>query len=105
MLLIEIWVLIDNKYTVHVICNQKLLKNIQNTDRKKHIFYNAGVKITDMVGDISGVGEVWYHSEGIENIRSMALIYKDDQVTYDIRLDNTFRVWNEEKKLPINQEI
>ena len=63
-----------------------------------HIFYNAGVKITDMVGDIPGVGELWYHSEGIENIRSMALIYKDDQVTYDSRLDNTFRVWNEENK-------
>ena len=41
-----------------------------------HIFCNTGVKTTDMVGDILGVWEVWYHSEGIANITSMALIQK-----------------------------
>ena len=70
-----------------------------------HIFFNAGVKTTDMVGDMSGVGEVWYHSEGIANIISMSLIQKDYQVTYDIRLDNNFRVWNEEKQVPRIQAI
>ena len=50
-----------------------------------------------MVSAIPVVGEVWYHSKGIENIISMALIQKDYQVTYEIRLNNTVRVWNEEK--------
>ena len=58
-----------------------------------------------MVGDMPGIREVWYHSEGIENILSMALIQKDYQLTYYIRIDNTFRVWNEEKQVPIIQVI
>ena len=52
------WVLIDNKFTVHVICNPKLLNNIQRTDRTMRIFCNAGVNTTDMVGEMPGVGEV-----------------------------------------------
>ena len=62
-----------------------------------HIFCNSGVKTTDMVGDMPGVGEVWYHSEGIASIPSTDIIHKDYQVTYDSRFDNTFRVWNEGK--------
>ena len=86
------WVLIDNQSTVHVIYNLKLLNNIRRTDRTIHIFCNAGVKTTDMVGDTPGMGEVWYHSEGIANILSKALIHKDYQVKYNSRLDNTSRV-------------
>ena len=62
-----------------------------------HIFFNTGVKTTNMVGDIPGVGRVWYHSEGIENIIYMELIQKDYQVTYGRKLKTTFRVWNKEK--------
>ena len=105
VLLIEIRYKLKTQYTVLVICNPKHLNNNQRTDRTMHIFFNAGVKTTDMVGDMSGVGEVWYHSEGIANIISMSLIQKDYQVTYDIRLDNNFRVWNEEKQVPRIQAI
>ena len=70
------WVLIYNHSTVHIIRNPKLLNNRRRTDQKIHIFCNTGVKSTDMVGDIPGVWEVWYHSEGIENILSMELINK-----------------------------
>ena len=63
-----------------------------------HIFFNTGVKTTNMVGDIPGVGRVWYHSEGIENILSMALIQKDYQVKYYSILYTIFRVCNKEKK-------
>ena len=41
-----------------------------------NIFCNTGVKTTDMVGDMPGVGEVWYHSEGTSNILSIVLIHK-----------------------------
>ena len=60
-----------------------------------HILCNAGVKTTDMVGVMPGVGEVWSHSERIVNILPTALIKKYYKVTYDIRLNNTFRVRNE----------
>ena len=57
-----------------------------------YIFRNTEMNNTDIVGEITGVGEVWYHSEGITNIVSMEFIQKDYQVTYDRRLDNIFRV-------------
>ena len=56
------WVLIDNQSTVHMIHNPELLNNIWSTDQMMHILFNAGVKTTEMVVDISGVGEGWYHS-------------------------------------------
>ena len=89
--------LIGNQSTACVIYNPEPLNNIRRTDQTIHIFFNAGVKTTDMVGDMPGVGVIWYHSEGIANILSMALIQKYYQLTYDSILDNTFRVWNEEK--------
>ena len=55
------WILIENQSTVHVICNKKILNNIQRTDKTMHIFCDSGVKTTDMVGDMLGVGEVCYH--------------------------------------------
>ena len=64
-----------------------------------HILFNAGMNTTDMVRDMPGVVEVWYQSEVIANILSTALVQKDYQVTHDSRLDNTFRVWNEEKPI------
>ena len=62
-----------------------------------HIFCNAGVNTTDIIGDIPELGEVWYQSKGIENILSMKLIKKDYQVIYDGVPNITFRVWNEGK--------
>ena len=63
-----------------------------------HILSNARVKTTYMVGDMSEVGvEGWYHSEGIANNLSVALIKNNYQVTYYSRFDNTFRVWNKKK--------
>ena len=43
------WVLINHQSTVYVIFNPKLLNNIQITDLKMNIFFNAGVKTTDTV--------------------------------------------------------
>ena len=50
------WVSIENKSTVHVLCNPKLLNNIRRTDQKIHLFCNAGMETTDVVGEMPGVG-------------------------------------------------
>ena len=52
---------------------------------------------TDVVGDMSVVVEVWFHSEGITNMLYIELIQKFYQGTYYSIIENTFIVWNEGK--------
>jgi hypothetical protein len=65
------WILLDNQSTVDVFYNDKLLQNIRKSDTSMDIHCNAGVTSTDMVGDLPGYGEVWYHPNGIANILSL----------------------------------
>ena len=57
-----------------------------------HIRCNAGVKTTNMRGNLSGYGPVWYFPNGIANILSLSHVKEKFRVTYDIALDNTFYV-------------
>ena len=53
------WILLDNQSTIDVFNNRELLENVRKTTNKMHIHCNAGVAITDMVGDLPGYGTVW----------------------------------------------
>jgi N-acetylmuramoyl-L-alanine amidase len=48
------------------------LKDIQKADFFMDIHCNAGATSTNLVGDLPGYGEVWYHPNGIANILSLA---------------------------------
>jgi hypothetical protein len=58
---------------VDVFHNRRLLQNIWMTSNSKmDIHCNAGIAITDMVGELPGYCNVWYHPEGIANIISFS---------------------------------
>jgi hypothetical protein len=76
------WILLDNQSTVHIFSNSELLKNIRTVDRRVSVQCNAGTTTTNMVGDLKGFGEVWYHPHGIANILSMSLVENLYPVTY-----------------------
>ncbi len=86
------WILLDNQSTVDVFYNDKLLQNIRKSDTSMDIHCNAGVTSTDMVGDLPGYGEVWYHPNGIANILSLARVKDKHRVTFDSAGGNKFVV-------------
>jgi hypothetical protein len=65
------WILLDNQSTVDVFHNADLLKNIRTGDGHMDIHCNAGVTRTNLIGDLPGYGQVWYHPNGIANILSL----------------------------------
>jgi hypothetical protein len=87
-------ILLDNQPTVDVFYNDKLLQNIRKSDTYMDIHCNAGVTSTDMVGDLPGYGEVWYHPNGIANILSLTRVKDKHQVTFDSAGGNKFVVHN-----------
>ena len=86
------WILLDSQSTVSIFSNCQLLRNIHKSDGWIHIHCNAGITRTNLVGDLSGYGTVWYHPDGIANILSLAEVCKLFHVTYDSSQQNEFVV-------------
>ena len=57
------WMLLYNQSTVNVISNGDLLTNIRQIDQYMHIYCNAGKASTNWVGDLDGVGTVWFQKK------------------------------------------
>ena len=88
------WILLDSQSTVSIFSNRRLLTNIRKSDGWMHIHCNASITRTNLVGDLSGYGTVWYHPDGIANILSLAEVCKQFHVTYDSAQQNEFVVHN-----------
>jgi hypothetical protein len=86
------WILLDNQSTVDVFYNNKLLRNVPMSASHMDIHCNAGVTSTDMVGDLPGYGEVWYHPNGIANILSLGRVKEKHRLTFDSADGNQFVV-------------
>ena len=86
------WILLDSQSTVSIFSNRRLLMNIRKSDGWMHIHCNAGITRTNLIGDLSGYGTVWYHPDSIANILSLAEVCKQFHVTYDSSQQNEFVV-------------
>ena len=87
------WLLLDNQSTVNGISNGDLLTNTRQIDQYMHIYCNAGKASTNWVGDLDGVGTVWFHNNGIVNILSLSLVKELHRVTFDSAADNVFKMY------------
>jgi hypothetical protein len=91
------WILLDSQSTLDVFCNANMLSNIRQVNTGMKIFSNAGVTVTNYIGDLAGYGTVWYDPNGIANILSLSRVSSANRVTFDSRNGNEFHVHGQNK--------
>ena len=71
-----------------------------------NLLTNAGSKIVDEVGEITGAGQTKFHPEMIANFLSLNKMAKKYRVTFDLGYENEFKVHvgNKIVKFPANYD-
>jgi hypothetical protein len=77
------WILLDSQSTVSVFKNPDMLKNIRKSEKVLRAITNGGHQDSCMIGDFPNLGEVWFNSESIANILSLAEVRKVCRITMD----------------------
>lgn len=78
------WILLDSQSTISVFRNANMLSNIRRSPHVLWALTNGGHQDSNMVGDFPNLGEVWFNSESIANILSLAKVRKVCRVAMDL---------------------
>ena len=77
------WVLLDSQSNCDIFCNSELLTNLRHEPGEGlTIHTNGGSLKTNMVGDVENYGQVWYSSDSLANILSVANVRKKFRIQF-----------------------
>jgi len=78
----ESWILFDTQSNCDIFCNKNLLQDIRKSNGPPlRLESNGGTMLTSLVGDIPNYGTVWFNSNSLANILSLANVRKKFKVT------------------------
>jgi hypothetical protein len=80
-------ILLDSQSTVSVFKNRKLLSNIRPSPRTLHVHTNGGTQTSTEMGTVKNFGDVWFNTNSLANILSMADVRKVCRITMDTSLE------------------
>ena len=85
-------VILDSGSTVSLFKSRDLLTDVRKAPVKIELDTNAGSRIVDQVGEVSGVGTVYFNKNGIANIFALKDLIKSHRVRYDSNAEDAFIV-------------
>ena len=94
------WVFLDSESTDHILCNKKLLKDVnQTTDGEYLRLHTAGGLIDSYYKGKFGDLTVWYNPKCLANILSLSLVTDRYRVTMDSSKENAFNLHISQKHI------
>ena len=87
------WLLLDSESTTSVIKNRDLLSNIRDSSHPITCHSNGGTQVSSLVGRLKGFGDVWFNTESLANILSLAEMVNKYRVTFDSKDGNKFIIY------------
>ena len=90
------WILLDSQSTINIFNNRKLFKYIRACHEGETVrcYCNGGYQDTSEIGEVDGIGMVYYNKKSLANILSLSHIDNMYRVTYDSTKEKAFIVHN-----------
>ena len=90
----ENWVLLNSQSMINIFNNKLLFKSIRQCKKGESVrcFYNGGYQDTNEIGEVPGIGLVYYNPKSLANILSLSQIDSKYRVTYHSKAEKAFLV-------------
>ena len=79
------WILLDSQSMINIFNNRKFFKYIRKCEPNESVrcYCNGGYQDTDEIGEVPGIGLVYYNPRSLANRLSLSQIDNKYRVTYD----------------------
>ncbi|MEN9849167.1 MAG: hypothetical protein RL368_1907, partial [Pseudomonadota bacterium] len=86
------YLLLDSQSSIDLMCNSKFVVNIREAETPIILNTNAGTMEVNQTADLPGYGQVYFSSDAITNVLSLARMSEKFPVTFNSKEENALKV-------------